>query len=138
VSTDEEITRFVRLLVQLVRDRAIDECDRLLDGGLRGPRGERWQSYGRDATTREALRTLIPDVVDDTLAQLLNAVENDLLPLAWQRADGSLVALTDMYRDGMVGPFMDGTEGWRGLFSAKRFFDSDGRLHSPEDGDLPD
>jgi|ERR1700722_9240502 len=138
MSADEEIARFARLLVQLVRDRAIDECDRLLAGGLRGPRGERWQSYGQDDTVREALDALIPDVVDDTLAQLLNAVENDDLPLAWQRSDDSLVTLTDMDPDGLVGPFMDGTEGWRGVYSAKRFFGPDGRLHSPEDGNVPD
>jgi hypothetical protein len=55
-SRDRELKRFAELLIHLVRDRAVDHCDRLLVGGFKGACGERWSNYGQDVRTRDAVR----------------------------------------------------------------------------------
>ena len=117
-----ELQRFGKLLMRLVRDRAIAACDRLASGEMVGPDGERWRTVLSTTDAREAVMNLIPDVVDQTLFELLNAVDNGEFPLAWRQSDGSLVGLDHLGLGEMAGWLM-GSPGWRHQYSSQRFFD---------------
>lgn len=124
---DPELDRFAQRLMQLVRDRAIAACDRLASGAMAGPDGERWRELTRDEHARRALGELIPDIVDRTLFELLDAVDNDRLPLGWQTEGGSLVGLEEL-GSGEMGGWLMASDGWRAHYSAQRFFDPLGNL----------
>ena len=113
---------FGELLMRSVRDPAIEACDKLAVGHMLGPDGERWRQLLSDPEVRHALAELIPDIVDQTLFQLLLACDNSLVPLAFRAEDGSCQTLADVGRGEMAGWLM-GSPGWRHRFSAQRFFD---------------
>jgi hypothetical protein len=117
----DELNRLAELLMRLVRDEAIDVCDRLADGRMGGPDGRRWREVLESGTPRDAVRELIPDVVDQVLFQLLDALDGNDIPLGWRRADGSWVSLYDLGRSEMGGWLM-GTDSWRERYSTQRFF----------------
>ncbi|MFG1954215.1 hypothetical protein [Micromonospora sp. NPDC048830] len=119
-----ELARFAELLMRRVRDEAIAACDNLAAGRMSGPDGTRWREATADPAARAAVRELIPDVVDQALFELLNALDNGDLPLGWQRDDGSWADLYDLGRSEMAGWFMVG-DGWRAQHSRQRFFDPD-------------
>jgi len=131
---DQDLTRFAELLIRLVRDRAIAACDQLADGQTRGPLGDRWRSIVEEPAAREAVKALIPDIVDQTLAELLNALDNGILPLAWRREDNSCIPLEDLGQGEMEGWLM-GRVGWRNSFSQQRFYNlfTDLHLMLPDD-----
>ncbi|MBW8875522.1 MAG: hypothetical protein JF614_11215 [Acidobacteria bacterium] len=133
----EELQRFAEGLIRLVRDRAVRASDRLASGAMVGPDGERWRSLVASKETSQAIRELIPDIVDQTLFELLNATDNGELPLGWRVSEGSFVGLEDLGLGEMAGSLM-GSPGWRHDYSAQRFFDplSDLRLGlDPEPSD---
>lgn len=123
MSDDRELRRFAEALIRLVRDSAIEVCDDLLAGHERGPRGERWRALAADPAIRDALASVIPDVVDQVLFEFLDAVDNQKLPLAWQREDGSCVPLHDLGQEEMAGWLAAGQGGWLDSFSRHRFSD---------------
>lgn len=108
--------------MRLVRDRAIEACDRLASGQMVGPDGERWRELLAQADARTALEALIPDVVDQTLFELLSSVDSDALPLAWRRQNGSYVSLSELGSGEFAGWLM-GSGGWRQQYSTQRSFD---------------
>jgi hypothetical protein len=122
MSDDEELTRFAKLLIHHVRDRAIIDCDNLASGEVSGPAGERWQGFVQNAAARDALNALIPDIVDLTVAWLLNTLDNNHLPMAWRREDNSWVAMTDLGQCEMEGWLM-GPSGWLESFAEQRVYD---------------
>jgi hypothetical protein len=129
----EELERFARLLMGLVRDRAIGECDRLAQGSVRGPSGKRWQDVISQKSPQDALAELIPEIVDQTLFQLLDAIDNGALPLHWQGEDGSVEPLSEVGLNEMAGWVAGGD--WPHEYSKKRRHDyfSDLRLIEPDD-----
>ncbi len=103
-----------------------------------GPDGERWRSLLGCHDPRKVLEELIPDIVDQVLFELLNAIDNGDLVVGWRQSDGSFVNLTDIGLCEMAGWLM-GSPGWRHDYSSQRFFDplADLRLDSG-DGVPPD
>jgi hypothetical protein len=128
-----ERERFARLLMGLVRDQAIGECDRLAQGSVRGPSGTRWQEVIAQGSPLHALAELIPEVVDQTLFQLLDAIDNGALPRSWQGEDGSVEPLREVGRCEMAGWLAGGD--WPREYSEQRRHDyfSDLHLVEPED-----
>jgi hypothetical protein len=124
-----ELERFAKELMRKVRDPAIEAADRLAAGGIKGPSGERWREVAKDESTRRALEELIPEIVDQTLFELLDAADNARLDLAWRGADGSCVTLEELGGSEMAGWLM-GSGGWRAEYSSQRHHDpfSDLRL----------
>jgi hypothetical protein len=114
-----ELERFARLLVTLVRDRAIHEADRLARGGVVGPSGRHWQTVLAESPSSDALRELIPEIVDQTLFQLLDAIDNGALPLGWRAQDGSQTTLQDLGSSEMAGSLVGGD--WPRLYSTQPF-----------------
>src|SRR5207245_552697 len=103
-----ELERFAQLLMTLVRDRAIGEADRLARGAVVGPSGKRWRALMAERPSEEVLLEVIPEIVDQTLFQLLDAIDNGALPLAWRSEDGSEIALQDLGSMEMAGWLIGG------------------------------
>jgi hypothetical protein len=133
MSDDEELRLFAERLMHLIRDPSIVAGDHLIGGQVRGALGKRWQKLVADEGTRAAMSALLPDIVDQVLFQFLNAVDNDQLPLALRRTDGSFVALAELGQGEMAGRLMMGKGGWIDRFAAERFFDSLTEFDPPED-----
>jgi hypothetical protein len=123
VSETSDLDAFARLLMKLVRDRAISECDRLAEGAHRGLPGDPWLPLASDPRARQRLGGVIPEVVDLTLFYLLDAIDGGDLPLGWRTPDGSWLALRELGMREMGGWLMGGEGGWRDRFSSQRYFD---------------
>jgi hypothetical protein len=65
------------------------------------------------------LRTLLPEIVDQTLFQLLDAIDNDRIPLLWRGEDGTQAPLRDVGQWEMAGWLMGGD--WPTRYSKERF-----------------
>src|SRR6476660_3235482 len=124
MSDADDLGRFAEILMRRVRDEAVAVCDALAARRIAGPDGARWRGALAGPDAERAVRELIPDVVDQVLFQLLDALDNGDLPLAWRRDDGTCIDLYDLGRSEMAGWFMAG-DGWRARHSAHRFFDPD-------------
>ena len=120
---DPTVDGFAELLMRLVRDESIDGCESLLNGEVRGRRAEHWREVVTQSGPKDALGELIPDIVDQVLFSLLDAIDSDSLLLAWRPEDGSWTSLSELGHGEMAGWLMSGKGGWIDKFSAKRFFD---------------
>lgn len=120
--SNPEVELFARLLMTQVRDRAIASGDALARGATGGALGERWRAELSSSTASEAMTELLPDVVDQVLFHLLDAIDNGQLPLAWQDGDRAAL-LADLGEGEMAGLLMMGEGGWIDRFSQQRYFD---------------
>jgi hypothetical protein len=68
------------------------------------------------------LNVVIPDVVDDTLFYLLQAIDTGLLKLSFTASNGKVVDLPTDGLGELAGWYM-GSGGWRRMFSKERFVD---------------
>jgi hypothetical protein len=128
MSQQPELDRFAAALMRRVRDRAIHECDRLASGEMVGPSADYWREVmQRDA--RRAVEALIPSIVDQVLFELLGALDNDELPLAWRGEDDSLIPLEELGLGEMAGWLMGSDDSWRVRFSVERLHDPLPGLH---------
>jgi len=108
------------MLVQHVRDEALRSCDREVDRQSRTPLGRRWAQLLSHGLDPEALKTILPDAVDDTIFYLLNAIDQEVLRLSYVAESGEVVGLT---QEGGLGGWYMATGGWRALYSQERFSD---------------
>ena len=118
-----ELDQFAKELVTRVRDPAIKQCDRLANGNQRSARGQFWRMFTENDSVRQGVLELIPDIVDEALFQLLNAIDNGQLPLALRRSDDSSVSLQELGQGEMAGWLTMGRDGWLERFSVERFHD---------------
>ena len=118
---DAELRQFAELLMRLVRDQSIASCDALAAGRMGGAAGKRWRELLADDQARDAVRALIPEIVDEVLFYFVNALDADDLPLAWRREDGSYVDLYELGGSELGGDLMV-SDGWRAKYSSQRFF----------------
>lgn len=117
------LDEFAQRLIASVRDPAIRSCDALAKGSVGGVLGERWQLLLRSANAPEAIQELLPDIVDQVLFHLLDAIDNDRLPLAL--LDGvTFRSLEELGQGEMGGLLAMGEGGWIDKFSTQRHFDS--------------
>ena len=117
------VAQFADRVMQSVRDAAISDCDRLTDGRTKGPMGDRWRQALTDLTAKEAVSLLIPDIVDQVLFHLMDAIDNDHLPLSWQSQHQTSVSLALAGHGEMAGWVAMGKGGWIERFSKQRFND---------------
>ena len=118
----ENLEAFAKAVVRLVRDATIRNCDELVEGRVRGASGARWNEALKTEEIRNAVKYLLPDVVDQTLFELLDAIDNGMLDLTTGSASGNPVSLTIEGKGELAGWFI-GSGGWRDQFSAERYFD---------------
>lgn len=114
-----EIDEFARTLVQKVRDVAIRNCDALLEPQSRARVARRWK--GLDAKSSD-LRSVVPDVVDETVFCVLQAIDEGSLRLKFVSSSGREVDLAEEGHGELSGWYM-GSGGWRAMFSEERFVD---------------
>ena len=124
-----EIEEFGKLVVEHVRDMAIRACDMNLRPGTRNPAARRWRESGARA---EALRGLIPDVVDQTIFYLMHALDNGLLRAKFIASSGKEIDLAEDGLGELAGWYAGSDEGWRGKFSDERFTDFTADIADPE------
>jgi hypothetical protein len=116
------VKEFASDIIRNVRDRAVRNCDMLVVRKSTSMIGERWDMALKNATAREALTTLLPDIVDETIFALLDAIDNGVLRLTYASSAGDSIDLTDSALGEMAGWFM-GNDGWRNHYCQERFFD---------------
>jgi hypothetical protein len=118
-----EIEEFAKVLVEKVRDAAIQSNERTLD-----------------AQHVIAKRALIPDVVDSTISHLLGAIDQELLRLSFTAPNGKSVDLTKVSTEsGELSGWYRGAGGWCEKYSKERVIDDFADLTNffdkPPDGD---
>ena len=113
-----EIDEFAKKLVECVRDTAIRNCDMTFRS--HGVTGKRWRELAASSTSPDSFaKEIIPDIVDSTIAQLLGAIEQEILPLSFTAANGKSVDLVTA-TDGLSGLY--GAE-WCKKYTKERFID---------------
>jgi hypothetical protein len=89
------LEEFANVLIEHVRDRAIQNADMLLRGEAQGPTARRWQSAGVQDAKGFVSEIAIPDVVDDTIFFILNAIDQESLHLVFVQRNGQKFDLTE-------------------------------------------
>jgi hypothetical protein len=117
-----EIEEFAKILVQQVRDRAIRNCDTRLHEDAKDIVAARWKKLITDESSAAVIKALIPDVVDATLAQVLWAIDQELLRLIFIASNEKNADLPVVGSGQLEGWYM-GHEGWRHKYSRERFID---------------
>ena len=116
-----EIEEFAKMLVQEVRDSAIRGCEVSLRPNAADPIAKRWKEAAAGDPESFA-KVIIPDVVDDTVFQLLQAIDGGLLTLSFTASNGKKVDLTADGLGELAGWYL-GIPGWRSMYSTERFTD---------------
>lgn len=119
--TTAALDEFARTLVRQVRDAAIRSCDRQLDPAAQSPIATRW-AEAFSAGPTEAVRTAIPDCIDETIFWLLQAIDQGILRLSYTDEAGDVVDLNELGLGELSGWYM-GSGGWRAQHSEQRFVD---------------
>jgi hypothetical protein len=112
-----EIEELGRLLVQHVRDAAIRNCDASLRANANSPVARRWREAGA-----AAISVAIPDVVDEVVFCLLQAIDQGAISLELTASSGRKVDLTEDGFGELSGSYM-GSGGWRAQYSRERVVD---------------
>lgn len=114
--SNSKIQEFGRLLVQLVRDAAVRSCDQSIGGNGLSPVARRWRTAMGDP------RIVVPDCIDETLFQLLHAIDEGSIQLSFRDVNGEMVDLTTEGLGELAGMYM-ASGGWRTEFAQERFSD---------------
>ena len=117
-----EIEEFAQKLVEFVRDASIQSNDTDLRPHAANPVAKRWRQAAHGEQAHELAKVMIPDVIDDTIFYLLQAIDQGSLPLAFISTSGKAINLT-AEGDGELSGWYMGSGGWRAMYSKERFAD---------------
>jgi hypothetical protein len=117
-----EIEEFAKAVVQLVRDASIQSNDMGLRSTAVSPVAKRWAKAASEEAPIDFARVVIPDIVDDTIFYLLQAIDEGSLRLAYTASNGKVVDLTAQGLGELSGWYA-GSGGWRAMYSKERFVD---------------
>jgi hypothetical protein len=123
MASKPEIKEFGKILMQHVRDETIRTCDRLMTPQCQLPVAERWRKAAQSGSPELLLREAIPDIVNDTLSQLLYAIDEGWLKLSYTAENGNVVMLTNGDTGELSGWMGGGPEGWLTQYSKERWVD---------------
>lgn len=115
----QEIEEFAKALVIQVRDMAVRSCDGYLQQQANSPVARRWKQL---TTSASDIQTMIPDIVDETVFCLLQAIDQGILRLKFVSSDGREIDLSEEGLGELSGWYM-GSGGWRAMFSGERYVD---------------
>ena len=113
------------ILMTQVRDKAIGDWDRIIDGRMKGRTADKIRAE-LDAASADAsavLRKMIPRIVDTTLHYLLWTLEQEHSLTLSIEADGETSPNIREESDGLSGELY-GTRGWLCRFSQERHEES--------------
>jgi hypothetical protein len=112
-----EIEEFAKILIEKVRDAAIQSSDRVF--GEEYVVSKRWKEAAAKGTPEAFARVLIPDIVDDTLFYLLHAIDSGAMRISFVASNGNVVDLTEEGMAELAGWL--GGDGWISKYSEQRF-----------------
>lgn len=108
---------FARSLVEDVRDRSVLDLRAALRLEGVGPTTERWKAaLSASASSQEFASAIVPDIIDQVLANLLDAIDNQLLPLEF--VDESTGTRLQLGASGELAGAYLADDGWRKVFGA--------------------
>src|SRR5262249_12270280 len=99
------LDRFGQLLISRVRDEAIEDWTRILDGSMKGETAERLRPRlaHLDRYARAMIERLVPQIVDTTLHHLLRTLEQEeSIDIAVKTPVGGVPSIRDA-SDGLAG-----------------------------------
>ena len=111
------IEEFGQALVRCVRDEAIKNCDRQLQPDAMSPVAKRWREILH--SPEDLAKAMVSDCVDETIAYLLQAIDQGLLRISFTSANGNTVNLSEEGFGELSGAYM-GKNGWRATHSTER------------------
>lgn len=119
---NSEIQELVKSLIQQVRDASIRSCDQALNPNSMDPVAKRWRKSADSKNLKGVATVLIPDVVDEVIFNLLDAIDNGHLKLTFTASNGKRI---DLPKDGLgeLSGWYMGSGGWRAMYSKERFAD---------------
>jgi hypothetical protein len=88
-----EIEEFAKMLVKQVRDSAVRSGDQQLRPNAENVVANRWRAAGHDGSLHSIAKVLVPDIVDDAVFYLLQAIDQGLLRLSFTASNGNIVDL---------------------------------------------
>jgi hypothetical protein len=89
------IEEFAKLLIEKVRDAAVQSCDRNLRPDAQHIIAERWREAARVGVTETFAKVIIPDIVDESMFYLFEAIDQGLLQISFKASDGKTINLTN-------------------------------------------
>lgn len=95
------------------------ENDFRLSAHAKGPKAKRWREAASKMTPDEFARMLIPDVVDTVIFELLQAMDQGVLPLSFTGTSGTTIDLAKD-EDGLAGRYFC-RDGWCGQYAQERY-----------------
>jgi hypothetical protein len=115
------VDEFARLVMRFVRDEAVRSADALFTNN--GRTGQRWREIVATATPEDAIREVIPDIVDAAVDCLLDAIDQELLPLYFRLGEGEPVELCGANDTPMLAWYRGDSDSWLARFAKERYHD---------------
>lgn len=128
----EAIEEFGQRLVSQVRDDAMWGCGLKLELDRHTKDAIRWRAAAAIAGGLVPASMVIPDSVDNAVANLLRAVDHELLRLSFTSERGETIYLPEDDHDPMSG-WYGGKGGWRTWYSKERIVDAEDFAHIAEE-----
>jgi hypothetical protein len=114
------IEEFAKILIEKVRDAAIQNNDRTLNE--EHVLAKRWKNAAASGSPEVFANVLVPDIVDSTLFYLLHAIDDGVLNLSFTASNGRIVDLSTEGLSELAGWYM-GSDAWRAKYAKERFVD---------------
>ena len=108
-----------KALVEQVRDRAIAACRTRLEPNAKGRKSQSWHRILAGADCGGALERVLPDIVDETIFCLLDAIDHGSVRLASWEPGSEPVDLTALGLGELAGWYIGGD--WPQRYSAEPF-----------------
>jgi hypothetical protein len=115
------VDEFARLVMRFVRDEAVRRADALFTNNART--GQRWREIVATAKPEAAIREVIPDIVDAAVDCLLDAIDQELLPLYFRLGEGEPVELCGANDTPMLAWYRGDSDSWLARFAKERYHD---------------
>jgi hypothetical protein len=108
---------FGRAIVEVLRDPAIADGVFLFKPSTVGPTARRWRRVAESGDFEAFVSTVVPDIVDSVIFQLLHAIDDELFELTVTTDDDEKVTLPKEAIGEAAGWYLMDDEGWRHRFS---------------------
>jgi hypothetical protein len=116
-----ELQEFATILLD-VRNKTIESSNRRLRSDAGSVIAKTWKANIQNTTPRSFALTIIPDIVDDTIAQLLGEIDQGIFRLFFTASTGRTV---DLSTEGLgeLSGWYGGGGGWISRYSKERCSD---------------
>ncbi|KAB2929943.1 MAG: hypothetical protein F9K24_18090 [Leptonema illini] len=119
-----ELQEFAQILISEVRDAAIKSADTRLNHQAFNPSASALKAAEKEVHIEDLLKRIIPDIVDETIFSLLNAIDQGLLPMSFKASNGNLIDLAAKGHGELGGWYAGSGDGaWIPKYSNERHVD---------------